>query len=1023
MGELEDEVGTPPAGEPEGDLGAPAPSEGVDGVSGGFASLGGFSGEGAVSEPGSLSGSGSLSGFGSVSSPGGAAAAGSSPGPLSEPTAPRALSRFHGSTDHAGHPSPRADGDAGLAPRVGHVSDIEAYFAAAMQEGPPVRGAWDLVPDVVAPSERDAGVGASPEVVPSPGVAPSPGAAPSSEIVLLSGIGASSEIAIPATPESDVTLSPYSAYSTYSAYASTAVYEPPLPYWHPELIVALEQLSAELARVRLPLDVPGAEAARRTHEELSSVLTTSILPRLREPGRPLLVAVGGGTGVGKSTLLNSLLGDVVSPGGVVRPTTRRPILVCAPGDVGAFGGVVEAGVGADADTGFIAGQTEPTAHGQAPHTSPAAARQTQAYGGQDPAQSGQGQADWQVGSVDRQRQTAARPEASSASASASAPLTSPSADWQGQPTGRPATPAASMSGQTPFTSALNWEPQASGPGVAGLASAAGYSSAASADTWRGTASADDVASLYSASGDAILPSGGDWTRGANPADHGASPYSAGGNAVPPSGADWSQAGSTASGAHRGHGASGASSPRPDAGGAYAGSAAAAAGPSAGSAWSAADSARSGAGSGAGSGGSAAGAAASSASGSAAASASDSFSVPPAPRPHPALPPGLALLDTPDIDSVVAGNRAVGGRLLACADVVVLVTSAERYADAPPWRVLKRAGERGTPLAVVLDRVPAEVAPVVRDACEALLEVNGLGGTPLFLVETQRMEGGLLPAGAVSDLGRWLQRLAEDRARVGARAVHGRLETFGRQVAAVAEAAAGQWTTVDSLQQTIERVYTAERVRFRGGLETGELFGGEVLVRWQEVLGGDRVAALLDGDDEAPELREALIEAIAQGNRAAMERAARKTREEWHGIPGAPDLAIAARYPDAATPAASWLERLPGVVRDLVRTRRVIRGGDGARGAGLLLGIAAIAGRIDDKRPPSALALHEHVRAVFGEEGAEQLLTMARTGLRDACATLLERSADAHRVQLAAYQVKPHTADALRTAEENVRVAR
>jgi hypothetical protein len=124
------------------------------------------------------------------------------------------------------------------------------------------------------------------------------------------------------------------------------------------------------------------------------------------------------------------------------------------------------------------------------------------------------------------------------------------------------------------------------------------------------------------------------------------------------------------------------------------------------------------------------------------------------------------------------------------------------------------------------------------------------------------------------------------------------------------------------------------------------------------------------------------------------------------------------------PATNWLERLPGVVRDQMRTRRSVRGGDSARGAALLLGVAAIAGRVEDnKRPPSALAVHEHVRAVFGEEGSSQLLAMARTGLRDASATLLERTADEHRVQLAAYQIKPHTADALRTAEENVRVAR
>jgi hypothetical protein len=42
--------------------------------------------------------------------------------------------------------------------------------------------------------------------------------------------------------------------------------------------------------------------------------------------------VGGPTGAGKSTLLNSLVRAPVSTAGVLRPTTRRPVLVCNPGD-------------------------------------------------------------------------------------------------------------------------------------------------------------------------------------------------------------------------------------------------------------------------------------------------------------------------------------------------------------------------------------------------------------------------------------------------------------------------------------------------------------------------------------------------------------------------------------------------------------------------------------------------------------------------------------------------------------------
>src|SRR3712207_7304862 len=47
-------------------------------------------------------------------------------------------------------------------------------------------------------------------------------------------------------------------------------------------------------------------------------------PRLRQMDAPLLMVVGGSTGAGRSTLVNSLVGAPVSASGVLRPTTRAP---------------------------------------------------------------------------------------------------------------------------------------------------------------------------------------------------------------------------------------------------------------------------------------------------------------------------------------------------------------------------------------------------------------------------------------------------------------------------------------------------------------------------------------------------------------------------------------------------------------------------------------------------------------------------------------------------------------------------
>lgn len=58
-------------------------------------------------------------------------------------------------------------------------------------------------------------------------------------------------------------------------------------------------------------------------------MTPSSLVR---PPAPLLAVVGGPTGAGKSTLVNSLVRAPVSPVGVLRPTTRQPVLICNPAD-------------------------------------------------------------------------------------------------------------------------------------------------------------------------------------------------------------------------------------------------------------------------------------------------------------------------------------------------------------------------------------------------------------------------------------------------------------------------------------------------------------------------------------------------------------------------------------------------------------------------------------------------------------------------------------------------------------------
>jgi len=100
----------------------------------------------------------------------------------------------------------------------------------------------------------------------------------------------------------------------------------------PDMLGPLTHLHEALVPVRLPLDVPDADGQRRTVREMVDQLEDYVLPRLRQIDAPLLAVVGGSTGAGKSTLVNSLVGRRVSEPGVLRPTTRSPVLVHHPAD-------------------------------------------------------------------------------------------------------------------------------------------------------------------------------------------------------------------------------------------------------------------------------------------------------------------------------------------------------------------------------------------------------------------------------------------------------------------------------------------------------------------------------------------------------------------------------------------------------------------------------------------------------------------------------------------------------------------
>jgi hypothetical protein len=426
---------------------------------------------------------------------------------------------------------------------------------------------------------------------------------------------------------------------------------------------------------------------------------------------------------------------------------------------------------------------------------------------------------------------------------------------------------------------------------------------------------------------------------------------------------------------------------------------------------------------------------------------------------PALGPGLAFLDAPDIDSVVDRNRALAAQLLAAADLWLFVTTAARYADAVPWEMLRTARLRGTVTALVLDRVPPDAAGEVAAHLSEMLAANELGSAPLFVLPESELDGtGMLPEPVTAPLRDWFAFLAGDaaaRAAVVRQTLDGALAALGPTVAGLAAAADDQAAAAAALHERATAAYRGARRTVEQGLQDGRLLRGEVLARWQEFVGTgeflrslesrigqlrDRLAATLTGRP-APgrNLQVALESQLVTLLRGVAADAAEQAYVGWQAHPAGAALL----HPGLGRPAEDLPERAERLIRDwqravldLVRSeagdkRFVARSAAYAVNAtGLAVMIAvftstafiptgaevAVAGG-------TTLAAQKVLEAVFGDQAIRSLASRARTDLLERVDALLDEELLRFTALVADTEADTEPGAELRAAAAQVEAAR
>jgi energy-coupling factor transporter ATP-binding protein EcfA2 len=394
----------------------------------------------------------------------------------------------------------------------------------------------------------------------------------------------------------------------------------------------------------------------------------------------------------------------------------------------------------------------------------------------------------------------------------------------------------------------------------------------------------------------------------------------------------------------------------------------------------------------------------------------------------AMPEGIAVVDSPDVDSIEHANRELTDRLAEAADLGIFVTTATRYADRVPWEVLARARDRGLPLIVVVNRTPAD--PADRDAvledtrrllADASIAVEGLEVIP---VEEGALDPSIdgLAAAAVAPIRARIDALGSDReARqaLAARALAGSLAGLTPLVERIADDVEHEAIEADALRRAATHAFESELKGAREQLSSGTFLRAEALRQWQAFVGADEItrffssgigklrgtfSAMIGRTPQAPvaEVREDTLADLVAVARSHAGEAARRTAAAWTEESSTRDLVTDDASLWATSPAFDerLRERLDGwissIADDIQRTggqkKLLARGasvGVNAAGIAVMLATFAHTGGLTGTEAGILAATgflnQKLLEALFGEAALVEMISRARENLRVALA--------------------------------------